>query len=130
MWLQRCYEILADGQWHVREDVIREMTKTVPPALAYRRGVATSRVAENVTRDHLIKRGARQLCHSSINGAGYIENATVDGVWLVRMGDQVQRPPAPILVYPATNGQATHILVPVDQWKGQMPDDAEMVVRP
>lgn len=37
-WRKRINEILADGEWHDREEVVQDAMRLVPPGVAFRRG--------------------------------------------------------------------------------------------
>jgi hypothetical protein len=77
--LARAYELLADGEWHEREQLVRELGKVIPPGVALRynearrrqdpnrrraRGQPTSATAERVvsrSTSFLVEAGRRRL---------------------------------------------------------------------
>lgn len=129
MWLQRAYEILADGEWHDREKVVREMMRAVPPGRAYRHGHHGSMAPDTVHPDHLRHRGARHLCQQALNNAGYIEQLRLkDGSWLIRaVKDHGRTPSLPRLILSTTALEATHVLIPIEDWRTHRTDKPELV---
>ncbi|GEM_PF-6589387 len=92
-------ELLADGDWHPRVDVIETAARVVPPGVAYRNGerhrawIAARRGYRHDGRKHgddatAIAAGAgiraRDLLRQLIRG-GHVERALVDGVDSLRL---------------------------------------------
>lgn len=50
-WLGEAYKLLADGEWHDREEIVKELAKMVPPGIAWRHA-ETARINQ-------LKRNAR-----------------------------------------------------------------------
>ena len=96
-WGRRLDEILADGEWHDREDVIRLVAEAVPPGRAFRKGEAIRR--------HLVERQGFTFSSRSrgddgtsvATGARHIARACPSGRerqgTIQRDGDLVRRRP-------------------------------------
>ncbi len=96
--LRRAFEVLADGRWHSREDVMAEMVKVVDRDMAI--AVAERRRVDSNTRrsvneperrrrrnsdEFLVASGARSLATSALLSAKRIERQEVNGVQMLRL---------------------------------------------
>lgn len=91
-WRSRVHEILADGEWHVLDEVVRDAMRFVPPGKAYRAAEANRlrqysgpRVRGDET--DAIRSGQRQLVTGTLyqgTRTGRLERKRLDGVDMLR----------------------------------------------
>lgn len=127
-WLQQAYDILADGQWHLRDAVVREMVKLVPPGVAFRRGRVVMREPDRLSRRVTLDAGARHICHTSLRDSEYVTEARTAGAILIRR-QEGKAPVLPMVFVPSDAGGATHVLVDIDDFRALGVDAGEFVRR-
>lgn len=104
-WLERAYQLLADGQWRSRDQLLVEMVKAVPPGVAHRRG--RSQTDRALSDSELIRRGARHICLVSLTESKSLLRTTRDGTMLFRLDvpeAEVAAAPQPSALVTETDG--------------------------
>jgi len=103
MHMTKTYELLADGQWHNREPIVRAAATAVLPGHAKRNMLAADerdrrrRLTDERRPDRaghddrsLIRRGQRRVALLGITGSRRIETRLNDqGVWQIRLRPRV-----------------------------------------
>lgn len=97
-YMQRAFEVLADGEWHQEQLILAEMVKVIPPAQAIRRAErrrvnqrASARLttppARQADRDVETLRlmGARHIAQDSLRGSKSVEYRSDSGMRWVRL---------------------------------------------
>lgn len=93
-WTRRALDELADGAWHLYDDVVTAAALVVPPGRAYRQGEYSRQLANRRPngpgprvrgdRDVSVHVGARELARKAV--LGLIRNGAVE-----RDGDRIRR---------------------------------------
>lgn len=115
-YLARAYEIMADGKWHNREAVMREMFKVILPGQAVRaaeavrkssgRGEGPEERVKARSTAFLVASGRRHLARSTLRSSKRVEQRMNDGVVEVRLRDAIVWRPPKVEHQPLTSPRA------------------------